>query len=92
MDTIRDGLRSVNPIAIGMTPKRFANIRSDFVAAVKRESPRLARLPERRAKSWRHSGLKAALLSIFIGASPLAFDDFVVDAFRLDAFCAGVVA
>jgi hypothetical protein len=34
MDTIRDGLGSVNPIAIGMTPKRFANIRSDFVAAV----------------------------------------------------------
>jgi hypothetical protein len=33
MDTIRDGLGSVNPIAIGMTPKRFANIRSDFVAA-----------------------------------------------------------
>ena len=26
---------AVNPIAVGMTPKRFANIRSDFVAAVK---------------------------------------------------------
>jgi integrase len=35
MDTISDGLRSINPIAIGMTPKRFANVRSDFVAAVK---------------------------------------------------------
>ena len=35
MGTIGDGLRNVNPIAIGMTPKRFANIRSDFVAAVK---------------------------------------------------------
>jgi integrase len=35
MDTIREGLGSVNPIAVGMTPKRFANIRSDFVAAVK---------------------------------------------------------
>ena len=35
MDAIRDGLSAVNPIAVGMTPKRFANIRSDFVAAVK---------------------------------------------------------
>jgi integrase len=35
MDTIRDGLVGVNPIALGMTAKRFANIRSDFVAAVK---------------------------------------------------------
>jgi hypothetical protein len=35
MDTISDGLRSINPIAIGITPKRFANIRCDFVAAVK---------------------------------------------------------
>jgi hypothetical protein len=35
MGAIRDGLGAVNPIAVGMTPKRFANIRSDFVAAVK---------------------------------------------------------
>jgi hypothetical protein len=35
MDTIREGLGGVNPIAVGMTPKGFANIRSDFVAAVK---------------------------------------------------------
>jgi integrase len=35
IDTIREGLGGVNPIAVGMTPKRFANIRSDFVAAVK---------------------------------------------------------
>jgi hypothetical protein len=35
MDSIRAGLNAVNPIAVGMTPKRFANIRSDFVAAVK---------------------------------------------------------
>ena len=34
MDTIRDGLGGISPIAIGMTPKRLANIRSDFVAAV----------------------------------------------------------
>jgi hypothetical protein len=35
MDAIRAGLNDVNPIAVGITPKRFANIRSDFVAAVK---------------------------------------------------------
>jgi len=35
MDAIRAGLNAVNPIAVGMTLKRFANIRSDFVAAVK---------------------------------------------------------
>jgi hypothetical protein len=35
MDAIRAGLKAVNPIAVGMTAKRFANIRSDFVAAVK---------------------------------------------------------
>jgi integrase len=35
MDAIRAGLNAVNPIAIGMTRERFANIRSDFVAAVK---------------------------------------------------------
>ena len=35
MQTIRAGLSTVNPIAVGMTAKRFTNIRSDFVAAVK---------------------------------------------------------
>jgi hypothetical protein len=35
MDAIRAGLNDVNPIAVGITPKRFANIRSDFVAAVR---------------------------------------------------------
>jgi len=35
MDAIRSGLRGISPVAVGMTEKRFANIRSDFVAAVK---------------------------------------------------------
>ena len=35
MDAIRGGLRAISPLAVGMTAKRFANIRSDFVAAVK---------------------------------------------------------
>jgi integrase len=35
MEKIQAGLAAVNPVAIGVTPKRFANIRSDFLAAVK---------------------------------------------------------
>jgi len=35
MEKIQVGLAAVNPVTVGMTPKRFANIRSDFVAAVK---------------------------------------------------------
>jgi hypothetical protein len=35
METIQAGLSTINPIAVGMTAKRFTNIRSDFVAAVK---------------------------------------------------------
>lgn len=35
MEKIQQGLAAVNPIAVDMTPKRFTNIRSDFVAAVK---------------------------------------------------------
>jgi hypothetical protein len=35
MDGIRAGLNAVKPIADRMTPKRLANICSDFVAAVK---------------------------------------------------------
>jgi integrase len=35
MEQIQEGLRAVNPIALGITPKRFTNIRSDFIAAVR---------------------------------------------------------
>jgi integrase len=35
MDEISRKLGAVNPIVVGLTPKRFANIRSDFVAAVR---------------------------------------------------------
>jgi hypothetical protein len=35
MDAISGGLRAISPLAVGMTAKRFANIRSDFVAAVR---------------------------------------------------------
>jgi integrase len=35
MDNIQAALAAVNPIAVGMTRKRYTNLRSDFVAAVK---------------------------------------------------------
>jgi integrase len=35
MDAISGTLRTINPLAVGITAKRFANIRSDFVAAVR---------------------------------------------------------
>lgn len=35
MGAIRDGLAAINPIARGITAKRFANVRSDFLAAVR---------------------------------------------------------
>ena len=35
MEAIRAGFAAISPVAAGMTPKRFANIRSDFLAAVK---------------------------------------------------------
>jgi integrase len=35
MDAIRAGLAAISPVAAGMTSKRFVNIRSDFVAAIR---------------------------------------------------------
>ena len=35
LPTIAARLAAISPVAAGMTPKRFANIRSDFLAAVK---------------------------------------------------------
>lgn len=35
MDVIRNGLATVNPMAHGISPKRFTNIRSDFLTAVR---------------------------------------------------------
>jgi integrase len=35
LPTIAAGLAAISPVAAGMTPKRFANVRSDFLAAVR---------------------------------------------------------
>ena len=36
LPTIAARLAAISPVAAGMTPKRFANVRSDFLAAVRR--------------------------------------------------------
>jgi integrase len=38
MEKIQAGLSTINPLAVGLSAKRFANIRSDFLAAVKASS------------------------------------------------------
>ncbi|HEY1601805.1 MAG TPA: hypothetical protein VGG64_19545, partial [Pirellulales bacterium] len=35
LEKIQAGLAAINPVAAGVTPKRFVNIRSDFLAAVR---------------------------------------------------------
>ena len=95
MDTIREGLGGVNPIAAGMTPKRFANIRSDFVAAVKASRPlpvnaerKVAPSPEWRQLFARLAGRRANLglsrLGRFASAKgipPGGMNDEIIDAF-----------
>jgi integrase len=93
MDTISDGLRSINPIAIGMTPKRFANIRSDFVAAVKASGLAPVKIESKAALSpeWRQlfarlSGRRANLglsrLGHYVsakGIQPEGVNDGIID-------------
>ena len=93
MDTISDGLRSINPIAIGMTPKRFANIRSDFVAAVKASGLAPVKIESKAALSpeWRQlfarlSGRRANLglsrLGHYVsakGIQPEGVNDEIID-------------
>jgi integrase len=60
MGTISARLAAVNPVAVGITAKRFANIRSDFLAAVK-----AAGLVPVKAKSGGKPVLSAAWVDLF---------------------------
>jgi integrase len=65
MAAISARLAAINPIGVGLTPKRFANIRSDFLAAVKVSGllPRKAgKLP---IESQRKLPLSPAWLELF---------------------------
>ena len=95
MDAISGGLRAISPLAVGMTVKRFANIRSDFVAAVRASGmvPATAKAKKVLSPAWcelfkRLSGRRAHLgLSRFAryasanGIEPSAVNDEVIVAF-----------
>ena len=55
LPTIAARLAAISPVAAGITPKRFANVRSDFLAAVRASN--LMRMSERHkgrlAPAWR---------------------------------------
>jgi integrase len=57
METISVGLGAISPFAAGMTAKRFANIKSDFVAAVKASGVKPVFAPVKKALSPRWVGL-----------------------------------
>ena len=95
MDTIRDGLAAISPLAVGMTAKRFANIRSDFVAAVKTSglmpapgnakkplSPSWTKLFERLSGRRAHIGLsRLARFASGEGVEPNEINDEIIHRF-----------
>jgi hypothetical protein len=95
MEQIQAGLATVNPVAVGMTPKRFANIRSDFVAAVKatgmikakglakaKLSPEWKDLFSRLAERRAHLGLsRLARYASAHGIQPKGVNDAVIEGF-----------
>jgi hypothetical protein len=95
MEAIRVGLAAISPVAAGMTPKRFANIRSDFLAAVtasgvmpvklqvkKPLSPGWVGLFERLAGRRAHLGLsRLARYASMQGIEPGEINDNVIGGF-----------
>ena len=95
MEEIQAGLGAVNPIAVGMSTKRYANIRSDFVAAVKASGviPIKLNVKAKLSPEWidlfsRHTDRKAHLglsrLARYAGAqgiAPQGINDEVINGF-----------
>ena len=95
MEEVQAGLGAVNPIAVGMTPKRFTNIRSDFVAAVRASgvipiklnvkaefSPEWVNLFSRLAGRTAHLGLsRLARYASDQGIAPEGINDELIDGF-----------
>jgi integrase len=95
MEKIQAGLSTVNPMAVGMTPKRLTNIRSDFVAAVRASgvipiklngkaklSPEWIDLLSRLSKQRAHLGLaRLARFASDQGIKPEGMNDRVIDEF-----------
>ena len=95
MEEIQAGLGAVNPIAVGMSSKRYTNIRSDFVAAVKASgvipikvnvkaklSPEWVDFFTRLAGRKAHLGLsRLARYASAQGIAPEGIDDEVINGF-----------
>jgi hypothetical protein len=98
MDKIQAALSAVNPIALGMTLKRFTNLRSDFAAAVKASglipltanpraelSPEWIELFDRVSERRAHLGLsRLARYASAQGITPGGINDEVVGGFIED--------
>ena len=93
MDAISVRLGTISPLAVGMTAKRFANIRSDFLAAVKASgvkpvtskktlSPAWVELFERLSGRRAHIGLsRLARYASAHGIEPGEINDDVIAGF-----------
>jgi len=93
MEAISTRLGAISPLAVGMTVKRFANIRSDFLAAVKAIgvkpvtdkktlSPAWAELFERLSGRRAHNGLsRLGRYASAKGIKPCEINDEVVSGF-----------
>jgi integrase len=95
LSAISTRLATISPVAVGMTPKRFANIRSDFLAAVKVSgltpvkvevkrtlSPRWAELFARLSGRRAHLGLsRLARYASSAGIEPGEINDAAINGF-----------
>jgi integrase len=95
MEKIQAGLSTINPLAVGLSVKRFANIRSDFQAAVKASrilpvkngtksglSPEWVKLFEALKGRRAHTGLsRLARYASAEGVEPRDINDGVIDRF-----------
>jgi hypothetical protein len=74
LPTISTSLAAISPVAAGMTPKRFANIRSDFLAAVRASglTPMRPWHKGRLASAWRHLFARLSRRRAHLGLSRFA--------------------
>ena len=74
LPTIAARLAAISPVAAGMTPKRFANVRSDFLAAVRASGlmPMRQRHKGRLAPAWRQLFARLSRRRAHLGLSRFA--------------------
>ena len=67
-------LAAINPIGVGLSPKRWSNLRSDFLAAVKQSGLRLSvpRAPQSLSPEWQDLLARAPDKRTKLGLSRLA--------------------